>query len=178
MEIKAKLNYLRIAPRKVRLVANMIRGKKAQAALSLLDFVVKRPGLPIMKLLSSAIANAHNNFHIEPENLFISKITVDEGPMHKRWMPRARGVAGPIHKKTSHITLILEEVGGKIPSSPILRKAKQELKAESVGTNKEEKTEKIIVKENPKFKSIDRNEKLRTKPTTGIKKMFRRKVIG
>jgi len=167
MEIKAKLNHLRIAPRKVRLVANMIRGKKALDALDLLNFVIKRPGLPIMKLLASAIANARNNFHIESENLFITKITVDEGPMQKRWMPRARGVAGPIHKKTSHITLVLEEVGGK----GIVKPAEKENEAVI-------KKEKIITKEKPKFKSIDRNEKLRTEPARGIKKMFRRKAIG
>ncbi len=172
MEIKAKLNYLRIAPRKVRLVADMIRGKKAQDALSLLNFVVKRPGLPIAKLLSSAIANAHNNFHIEPENLFISKITVDEGPMQKRWMPRARGVAGPIHKKTSHITLILEEAGGKASGKKEIKN--QGLKTEKGGAANKEK---IITKAKPRFKQADRNEKLKAGPTRGIRKIFRRKAI-
>ncbi len=153
----------------------MVRGKKAQDALALLNFVIKRPGLPIMKLLASAIANAHNNFHIEPENLFISKITVDEGPMQKRWMPRARGVAGPIHKKTSHITLILEEKGGN--NGVVKEIKKQELKIEKKATI-EEKKEKTTTKVKRNFKTIDRNEKLRTEPARGIKKIFRRKAIG
>jgi len=169
MEIKARLNYLRIAPRKARMVADMIRGKKAQEALSLLNFIVKKPALPIMKLLNSAVANAHNNFQLEPENLFISKITVDEGPMQKRWMPRARGVAGPIHKKTSHITLILEEAGGK---SGAVKTAEKDVAV------KKEKAERTIAKLKPKFESINKNEKLKIGSARGIKKMFRRKAIG
>jgi large subunit ribosomal protein L22 len=174
MEIKARLNYLRIAPRKVRLVADLIRGKKAQDALALLNFAIKRPGLPIMKLLSSAIANAHNNFHIEPENLFISKITVDEGPMQKRWMPRARGVAGPIHKKTSHVTLILEERGGK--NGMTKEVGKQELKTENKAI-KEEKKEKTTTKVRRNFKLTDKNKNLKPETNRGIKRMFNRKAI-
>ena len=110
MEVKAKLNYLRIAPRKIRLVADMIRRKKVEEAQIILGFAKKRGARPLLKLLNSALANAKNNFQLDADNLYISKITVDEGPKLKRWMPRARGRASEIQKKTSHITLILNEI--------------------------------------------------------------------
>lgn len=109
----AKLRYLRIAPRKVRLVADLIRGKSVEEAQTILNFTVKRAAQPLLKLLKSAIANAKNNFQLEEANLYISKILVDEGPKYKRWMPRARGRASLIQKKTSHITLILDEINKK-----------------------------------------------------------------
>ena len=108
-EVVAKLKRLRISPRKVRLVADLIRGKKAKEALLILEFTKKKAALPLKKLLNSAIANAKNNFQLNPENLYIARITVDEGPKYKRWMPRARGRVNLILKRTSHITLILDE---------------------------------------------------------------------
>lgn len=113
MPITAKLRHLRIAPRKVRLVADLIRGKSVREAETLLQFQIKRGAKPIQKLLKSAVANARNNFKLSEENLYISKITVDEGPKLKRWRARARGRAYPIQKKTSHITLILDELKTK-----------------------------------------------------------------
>jgi len=110
MQITAKLRYLRLTPRKVRQIADAIRGKKVIEAQTILQFLVRRPVLPISKLLKSAIASARNNFQLDPDNLYISKITVDEGPKLKRWRPVSRGTAHPIWKRTSHITLILEEI--------------------------------------------------------------------
>jgi large subunit ribosomal protein L22 len=107
--VSAKLRYLRIAPRKVRLVADLIRGKSVSEAETILNSLSKKSALPLSKLLKSAIANAKNNFQLNPTKLYISKITVDEGPKLKRWRPRARGQAYEIQKKTSHITLVLEE---------------------------------------------------------------------
>jgi len=109
MKVTSKLNYLRIAPRKVRLVTDLIRGKDAREAETLLDFTFKKAGQPLKKLLNSALANAKNNFKLEAKNLFISEIFVNEGPKLKRWRARARGRAAEIQRKTSHITLILEE---------------------------------------------------------------------
>lgn len=112
MEIKASLNYLRIAPRKVRLVTDLIRGMEANKARATLQFLNKRAAAPVLKLLNSAIANAQKNFDLKEEEvqqLYIKKIIVDEGPKLKRWMPVSRGTAHPIQKKTSHITLILDE---------------------------------------------------------------------
>jgi large subunit ribosomal protein L22 len=119
-KVVAKLNYLRIAPRKVRLVADLIRGKKVEVAKNILSFTKKKAAEPLLKLLNSALANARNNFSLDPGNLFISKILVNEGPKEKRYMPRARGRATPIEKKTSHIFLELSEIkeknGKKNPS--------------------------------------------------------------
>jgi len=109
MESLAKLKHLRIAPRKVRLVADLVRGKMALESLVVLNHVTKRAAGPMAKLLQSAIVNAKNNFELDENILYISKLTVDEGPKLKRWRPRAMGRAYPIQKKTSHITIILKE---------------------------------------------------------------------
>jgi len=110
MQVTAKLNYLRTAPRKVRMVADMIRGKDVTAAQTLLRFSLKKSNKPIEKLLNSAVANAKNDFDLQAKDLKIAKITVDEGPKLKRWRPRSRGRAMPIQKKTSHITIVLEPI--------------------------------------------------------------------
>lgn len=109
MEVKAHLRYLRIAPRKVRLVADLIRGKSVEEAENILNFTTKRAALPLLKLLKSAIANAKNNFNLNEKNLFVSEILVNEGPRLKRIFPRARGRADIKQKKMSHITIVLEE---------------------------------------------------------------------
>lgn len=110
MVVKAKLNNLRIAPRKVRLVADLIRGKNVDWAQSVLEMIVKRAAKPMSKLLKSAVANAENNFHLDKDNLYISKIMVNEGRKLKRWRARSRGRAFEIQKKTSHIILELSEI--------------------------------------------------------------------
>lgn len=110
MEITAKLKYLRISPRKVRLVADLIRGKRVSEAQTLLEFTIKRATKPLKKLLESAISNARNNFGLKESNLLISEIFIDEGPTLKRVRPRAFGKFFPIHKRTSHVTLILDEI--------------------------------------------------------------------
>ena len=109
MEIKEELNNLREAPRKVRQVADLIRNKNVAEAKAILDFTVKRAAEPVLKLLNSAVASALNNFKLKEPDLYIYKITVDEGPKLKRMYPMSRGRAYPIMKRTSHITLILSE---------------------------------------------------------------------
>lgn len=113
MQSKAQLRHLRIAPRKVRLVVDMIRGKSVDKAQNILSFTTKKAASPVLKLLNSAMANAKNNLKLDPTNLFISKIEVNEGPKLKRWRPRARGRAYEIQKKTSHIIMVLDEAQGK-----------------------------------------------------------------
>lgn len=110
MEVKAKLKDLRMSPRKVRLVAGLVRGKKVAPALDQLTFSPKWSSKPLAKLLKSAIANAKNNFGLAEDNLFIKTLTVDGGPTLKRWMPRAQGRATPLNKRTSHITMVLGEL--------------------------------------------------------------------
>jgi large subunit ribosomal protein L22 len=102
----AKLNFLRIAPRKTRSVADLIRGLPVDQAEAQLLVQRRRPAKAILKLLRSAVANAKNN-KLNADHLFVSEIRVDGGPMLKRSLPRARGSASPIQKKMSHITLML-----------------------------------------------------------------------
>ena len=112
MEIKASLRYKRIAPRKSRLIPNLIRGKEVDEVKKELSFSPKRAALPFLKLLDSALANAKNNFEVKGEELkdfYIKKIIIDEGPTLKRWRPVAKGSAHAIQKKTGHITLILDK---------------------------------------------------------------------
>lgn len=109
MEIKAHLRYLRMAPRKVRLAAGAIKGKSAEEAEAVLEFLPKIAARALNKLLKSAIANARHNFNIEKENLVVKNITVDKGPTLKRFMPRARGMASPIRKRESHVTIVLTD---------------------------------------------------------------------
>jgi large subunit ribosomal protein L22 len=109
MQVTAKLNNLRTSPRKVRQVIDLIRGKKVAEAQSILSFTSNKPAKHVLKLLNSAIATAKHDFHLSESNLFISKITVDEGTKLKRWHPMSRGRAYPITKRSSHITLVLSD---------------------------------------------------------------------
>ena len=108
--VTAKLSFLRMSPRKARLVVDMIRGRREAKALEILTLSKKTAARPIMKLLNSAIANAKHNFQLGTENLAVTTIMVDGGPMLKRWMPKAHGRATPIRERTAHISLILTEV--------------------------------------------------------------------
>ena len=112
MEIKAEAKYIRISPRKARLVVKAIRGLTPQKALDYLKFVNKRAAEPLSKIIQSAIANAKNNFGLKPEKLKFKKIQVGEGPTLKRWRAISRGRAHPIMKRTSHIKIILEGLNG------------------------------------------------------------------
>ena len=110
MEVRALLKHTRTAPRKARLVADMIRGKNVNDAINILAFTRKRAAGTIQKLLKSAIANAEENHKVlDVDDMVIKNIRVDEGVTWKRNMPRARGTSYMIQKKTSHITLILED---------------------------------------------------------------------
>jgi large subunit ribosomal protein L22 len=107
MEAKATIRYIRIAPRKARLVVDVIRGKKAGEALNSLKFMTQHASFVIEKLLKSAIANAEQKNLGDVDDLRITKAFVDQGPTMKRVMARAMGRANIIKKKTSHITLVL-----------------------------------------------------------------------
>ncbi|MBU4351297.1 50S ribosomal protein L22 [Patescibacteria group bacterium] len=163
-QVVAKLNDLRIAPRKLRLVADLVRGQDALTAKTKLSFLVKRGARPFLKLLDSALANARNNFQLDEKDLYLAKVLVDEGRKLKRWRPRSRGQAFPIQKKTSHLTIVLEPKKGALGSK--LKKIKKtEIKKES---QEKAKTAK------PKIKS--EAEALKPKSVPGLKKIFRRKV--
>ncbi len=136
MEVKAKLRHYHVAPRKVRLIIDLIRGLDVERALEQLQCKNKRCVPAVVKLLNSAIANAVNNFLLERDNLYIKEGFVDQGPVLKRWKARAHGRAGRILKKTSHVTLVL---GERVPSDD---KKKKETK-----DKKEIKTKKVNLKD-------------------------------
>lgn len=107
---KAVLKNIRIAPRKVRLVAGLVRGKPVQTALDILKLTNKRSAPAVSKLIKSAMANATNKATVDVDRLVVSEIFVDGGPAMQRWLPRAQGRATPIKKRMSHITLSLSEI--------------------------------------------------------------------
>jgi len=107
--ITAKLSNYRQSPRKVRLVTDLIKGKSVEYALDSLSLLNKRASAPILKLIESALANAKHNFSLDKENLFVKELTVDGGVTLHRRMPRARGTANPINKRTSHVLLVLAQ---------------------------------------------------------------------
>lgn len=109
MEAKAQLTMIRIAPRKVRLVADSIRSKKVSEAVAILNNQTKRPSLPVLKLLNSAVANAVNNNGMEADKLYVKTIFVNEGPTLKRFRPKDHGKAFEILKRTSHITVVVSD---------------------------------------------------------------------
>ena len=109
MEAKAYLKYLRISPRKVQIVADLIRGKDVGTAMAILMQTPKAASEPMMKLLKSAVANAENNFNMDVEKLYVSPVVATPGPIRKRMLPRAQGRAYRINKRPSHVTLTVAE---------------------------------------------------------------------
>ena len=107
IQVRAKARYVRSAPRKARLVMDHIRGKRVDDARAILRHTPRAAATDISKLLESAVANAENNFELDPDDLKIDRAFVDEGPTIKRFRPRALGRATPIHKRTSHMTITL-----------------------------------------------------------------------
>ena len=110
IEAKAILKYARISSRKVKIVADLIRGKNVQEALSILKFAPKASSEILEKLLNSAIANAENNHFMSRDNLYVAEIYANQGPTLKRIRPAAKGSAVRIRKRTSHITIVLREM--------------------------------------------------------------------
>ena len=109
MEAIAKINYVRITPRKVKIVLDLIRGKKVGEALGILKFTPNAATEFVGKLVKSAAANAENNFSMDPDKLYVSSCFVCPGPTLKRLLPRARGRADRLLKRTSHITVVVSE---------------------------------------------------------------------
>jgi len=156
MDIQVKLNNFRTSPKKVRQVADLVRGKDALQAQNMLLFTVNKSSKPVLKLLNSAIASAKHDLHLEESNLFISKITVDEGPKMKRWHPMSRGRAYPIIKRSSHIVLTLSEKSeARNPKSETKTEIKKEIKTSKSETNQK----KINTK--PKTKKITKKTKVK-----------------
>ncbi len=109
MEVKATSKTLRIPPRKARLVLDLIRGKDAEEAAAILKFTPNVAAESIAKVLKSAVSNAVNNNDMDEEKLYVKACYANEGMTLKRFMPRAKGSASAIHKRTSHITVVVDE---------------------------------------------------------------------
>jgi large subunit ribosomal protein L22 len=109
MESSAIARYIRISPRKVRLIMDELRGRKVEEAINMLTFSPQKGGRILKKLINSAVANAQQNSGIDVDKLYIYRIFADEGPTLKRFMPRAQGRATRILKRTSHLTVVLND---------------------------------------------------------------------
>ena len=150
----AKLNYLRMAPRKVRSVGDLIKGLSVNEAEAQLLVQRRRPAKAILKLLRSAVSNAKTNKRWNAEHLFVASVRVDGGPMLHRMLPRARGSASEIQKKMSHVTIVLglnENLKSKFTIVPPAKKERRPRAEEKPAREKHEKTE-----ETP---AVDRNRK-------------------
>ena len=145
MKVKVRLSNLRTAPRKTRLVIDLVRGKKAVEAQTILSFTVNKTARPLLKLLNSAIATAKHDLQLDESNLFISEIFASEGPKLKRWHPMSRGRAFPIIKRSSHITLVLSEI------VPTEKKSKD---SETIKQTKTVKKPKVKAEVKPKKNKI------------------------
>jgi len=148
--IKAELKNHRQSARKVRLVADLIRGKKAEDALTLLTFTVKRASDPVRKLLESAIANASHNFDIKSNDLFVKEIRVDEGPTLKRFRARAHGRASAIRKRTSRILINLDTKNSDSKTKKTTKKVEKVM---------EKEVKKALVKKTPVKKAVTKTTK-------------------
>ncbi len=152
MDIHARLGFLRIAPRKVRLVAKELHGMPAENAIVALQYLPNRSAQHLLKLLKSAVANAKHNYDVDVKNLIVREVRVGGGMKLKRFMPRSRGSAYRIEKKTSHVDLFLTE---KEPSekragkkSEIVTRKLEELSAEELSQKKVEDNSKEEEKTN------------------------------
>ena len=187
IEIVAKLNKLNIAPRKVRAVIRIISGLPVGEAEAQLLFRKERAALPIIKLLKSAVANAQNQ-GMAVNNLYVKRIWANEGQVMKRWLPRARGMATPLHKKFSHITIVLAEDPAKKSRFTISKSssAKESLTHKRGKTHKQAKAKKSVLT-NKEINPLTKIEKTKkdikadnigpAKADNAIKRMFRRKSV-
>ena len=189
-EIRASLYNIRMSPRKVRLVANLISRMPATKAKAQLTFLVKKPAPLILKLLNSAVANAKHNFQLEEDNLRVEKIVVQAGATLKRWLPRAMGRASAIRKRTCSIILWLGEIDKTakpkkknvkpevLKEGEVLSRAKS-TRVEKVETEEaDDKKGKEIPPARPYGASGEAKKRNFSRQTVGnLKKVFRRKSI-
>lgn len=109
MEVRAITRHVRMSPRKVRLVGNAIKGMRVREAMAALDLIPNKAGDIISKTVKSAVANAENNYNLAAEDLFVAQVLADEGRNLRRWRARARGRASAIIKRSSHVTVVVQE---------------------------------------------------------------------
>ena len=176
--VTATARHLHIAPRKMRLVTNLVKGMNALDAMVQLQHANKKAAPMLIKLIQSAVANAKNNFSLDTDHLFIKSITADQGKVMKRYFPRARGSAFTIRRKMSHINLVLEErKQGKASKGKagFLNKTKEEAKPESVDAKEatNQKPEKDQTKKSQVFKT---DEQIKMSKVANKRRLFNRKT--
>ena len=141
MEVKAILRHLRMAPRKVRLIVDAVRGLSVAEAETRLQFIHRDASRPVLKLIQSATANAEHNFKLDRANLFIKTITADAGTTLKRFRPRAMGRAAPIRKRTTHISIVLSDDPKPVKEKKTTRPVGKGVKARAAKAAQAKKTE-------------------------------------
>jgi large subunit ribosomal protein L22 len=179
MEIKASINDLRMSPRKVRLVIDLVRKMPVDKAISQLKFTNKKATEPIVKLIESAIANGVNTYGLDRSNLFIKEIRSDEGTTLKRWMPKAHGRATVIRKRGAHVKLVLGEIVDSGKHEKKVQKTEAPVKLGDLAQEAEAKTSKVSKKkEVGEKKAVNSKAKTKTAaPEKGFaSKVFNRKV--
>ena len=174
MKVKASLNYLRISPRKIRLIASLISGMKVTDALREMEYLRKRGSEPVLKLLKSAVANAEHNFQLKKDDLVVSEAVVNQGPVLKRMMPRALGRSAQIRKRTSHLSIVL--LGGGETVQKTKKSAKGEAKPDERAHEQVSGTDAAGQKKTYSIKDAKRSEGRKESRGFG-KKMFQRKAI-
>jgi large subunit ribosomal protein L22 len=179
--VKASARYLHISPRKMRLVTNLVKNMSALDALVQLQHANKKASPMVAKLLNSAIANAKNNFSIDPESLVVKSITADQGPVMKRYFSRARGSAFVIRRKMCHVNIVLEEQKhGKSKSSHrslLVKVAKPEEKSQ-ISVDQKEATETRAPKSLGKKSQVGKTteEQVKQNKAQNKRRLFNRKA--
>ena len=169
MKVTAKLNYLRISPRKVRAVVDVVKKMEPRAAALQLKFIPNRASQALIKLINSALANAENNFSLDTDNIKIAEFKVDGGPVFKRFRPGSRGRVSPLRKKTSHITLVLEGQRRQVGHG---KKIKPETESTKITPESAPETKSWETK-----KFFDQKSKPKEKKSGFVKKFFQRKAV-
>lgn len=174
-EATARLKYLRVAPKKARRVADVVRGMPVQEAEAQLLLLPKRTSIHLLKLLRSAVAGAQHNHKLKSEELYVKEIRVDQGPRLKRWRPRARGVVSLIEKKMSHITITLgvrDEVQPRFVMPAKIVKKATEVKKKKREIQREKKRDEEIPRP-----EVAQEPKPKQSPGGTLRKLFRRKSV-
>ena len=177
MEIKASINDLRMSPRKVRLVIDLIRKMPVDAALAQLKFTNKLATDPVAKMIESAIANGVNTYGLDRNNLFIKEIRSDEGTTLKRWMPKAHGRATVIRKRGAHVKVVLGEIADSGKHEKKVVKTEAPMKLEDLAKEAEKTSKTSKKKEADEEKTTVKAKTKTAAPEKGFAaKVFRRKV--
>jgi large subunit ribosomal protein L22 len=172
-EVRAYARYIHVSPQKLRLVSMLVKKTPVDTALEQLKFSSRSASFPLIKAINSAIANAIHNYEMKQENLFIKSITIDPGPMFKRYQPRAQGRAFMVRKRTSHINVVLEEKERKNKSERTVFQSRRPTEVNKAD-EKAQSTDNEAEVQKPKLSSRPEN-KIRRKFTDFRQKFFNRK---